>query len=77
MPDTNVSPINVTIPDGCIRWGTSRSVLYRDAGAGKIIFRKNGRRTVVDVASGDAYYGSLPAAKIKAPRAAHPEADHK
>jgi excisionase family DNA binding protein len=64
MPQT---PINLTIPHACDRWGTSRSYLYRLAGEGKIIFRKSGRRTLVDVESGDKYSLSLPAAKIKAP----------
>jgi hypothetical protein len=59
------TPINVTIKVGCDRWGTSRSYLYRLAGEGKIIFRKVGRRTLVDVASGDKYFTSLPVAKIK------------
>jgi hypothetical protein len=59
------TPINVTIKVGCDRWGTSRSYLYRLAGDGKIIFRKVGRRTLVDVASGDEYFTSLPMAKIK------------
>jgi hypothetical protein len=61
------TPVNVTIPDGCVRWATSRSNLYRVAGEGKIIFRKSGRRTLVDVESGDKYFLSLPVAKIKGP----------
>jgi hypothetical protein len=32
--------------------------------------RKNGRRTLVDVASADAYFNNLPEAKMKAPAAA-------
>ena len=68
------TPINTTIKGGTDRWGVSRSKLYQDAGAGHIIFRKNGRRTLVDVASGDAYYGNLPVAKIKAPRGTAMEA---
>jgi len=61
------TPINLTLKDATDRWGASRSKLYQLAGEGKIIFRKVGRRTVADVASGDAYFGNLPVAKIKAP----------
>jgi hypothetical protein len=61
------APINVTIKVGCDRWGISRSYLYRLAGEGRIIFRKSGRRTLVDVETGDKYVLSLPTAKIKAP----------
>jgi hypothetical protein len=61
------TPINLTVPHACDRWETSRSYLYRLAGEGKIIFRKNGRRTLVDVESGDKYFSTLPTAKIKAP----------
>jgi hypothetical protein len=68
------TPINVTIKVGCDRWGTSRSKLYQLAGEGKVIFRKIGRRTVVDVASADAYFANLPPAKIKAPPPARVEA---
>jgi excisionase family DNA binding protein len=60
-----MSQITLTIPRACDRWGTSRSYLYRLAGDGKIIFRKVGRRTLVDVASGDKYFTLLPVAKIK------------
>jgi hypothetical protein len=66
-PAAAITPINVTIAGGMARWGVGRSSLYRDAGDGKIIMRKAGKRTLVDVASGDAYYGNLPVAKIKAP----------
>lgn len=68
------TPINVTISGGKARWGVGRSTLYRDAGDGKIVMRKSGKRTLIDVASGDAYYGNLPVAKIKAPRGTAMEA---
>jgi hypothetical protein len=55
----------------CFRHHCSRSHLYNLAGAGKIIMRKNGRRTLVDVASADAYFNNLPEAKIKAPASRH------
>ncbi|HMA71786.1 MAG TPA: hypothetical protein VKP67_09915 [Xanthobacteraceae bacterium] len=64
-PAAAIIPINVTIAGGMARWGVGRSTLYRDGGDGKIIMRKAGKRTLIDVASGDAYYGNLPLAKIK------------
>jgi excisionase family DNA binding protein len=59
------TPIHMSVNDVCARHNLSRSYLYRLIGAGKIIARKNGYRTLIDVASVDAYFTALPAAKIK------------
>ena len=45
---------------------------HRLIGAGKIIARKNGRRTLVDVGSADAHFAALPLAEIKAPKPTKP-----
>jgi hypothetical protein len=39
-------------------------------GQGKVKARKNGHRTLVDVASLDAHFASLPPAQFKAPQSA-------
>ncbi len=66
--------VHDSIKETCARHNCSRSHLYKLAGEGKIIMRKNGRRTLVDVASADAYFANLPPAKIKAPTQAQMEA---
>ncbi len=54
---------------GAVAWsGLSRSALYREAGAGRLIFRKVGRTTIVDGASLAALVASLPVASIGAER---------
>ncbi|NKC33387.1 excisionase [Roseomonas sp. BU-1] len=54
---------------GAVAWsGLSRSALYREAGAGRLLFRKCGRTTIVDGASLAALVASLPAASIGAER---------
>jgi hypothetical protein len=62
---SQTTQVNITVPHACARHDTSRSYLYRLAGEGKIIMRKHGRRTLVDVESLDKYFTSLPVAKIK------------
>jgi len=57
-----------TIPDAIAWSGLSRSGLYREAGAGRLLFRKAGRKTIVDGASLAALVASLPAATIRSER---------
>jgi hypothetical protein len=67
MQDNPSTPIGASIKEICRRHSVSRSTLYADLGAGNVIARKKGKRTIVDVASADAHYTSLPPAKIKPP----------
>ncbi len=54
---------------GAVAWsGLSRSALYREAGAGRLLFRKAGRTTIVDGASLAALVANLPVASIGAER---------
>jgi hypothetical protein len=54
---------------GAVAWsGLSRSALYREAGAGRLVFRKAGRTTIVDGASLAALVANLPVATIGAER---------
>jgi hypothetical protein len=66
---TQYDPLYVSVRDACTRYNCSRSALYLLIGAGKIAAVKNGRRTLVVVASADAHFAALPPAQIKAPRA--------
>jgi hypothetical protein len=61
-------PIHASVKDICARHNCSRSHLYNLFGEGKIIARKNGHRILVDVASSDAHFASLPLAEIKPPK---------
>jgi hypothetical protein len=45
--------------------GLSRSSIYREAAAGRIVLKKYGRSVLVDVESARALVRSLPAATIK------------
>jgi hypothetical protein len=58
-------PVHASIKDTCARHNCSRSHLYRILGEGKIKAKKNGPHILVDVASADAHFASLPDAKIK------------
>jgi excisionase family DNA binding protein len=53
------------ISQTCARYNIGRSYLYRLIGEGKIEAVKDGARTKIVVASADAYFASLPKAKIK------------
>ncbi len=53
------------ISQTCARYNIGRSYLYRLIGDGKIEAVKDGARTKIVVASADAYFASLPKAKIK------------
>ena len=59
-PKTPIIPVGASINDTCQRHSVSRSSLYNDIRDKKVIARKKGARTIVDVASADKYYGSLP-----------------
>jgi len=52
----------------CLRRGISRPQAYLDLAAGKYEAVKDGRKTLIVVASADRYYDSLPKAQIKPPR---------
>jgi hypothetical protein len=60
-----VSPVHASVKDICARHNCSRSHLYALLGDGKIIARKNGLRILIDVASADAHFASLPLAELK------------
>jgi hypothetical protein len=63
------SPLYCTPYDAVSRWGCSRSYLYQLLAAGKIGAKKLGNRlTLIDVVSGDAFFASLPNAKINPQR---------
>jgi hypothetical protein len=62
-----VDPIGLPIPAASAASGVSRSGIYRAAAEGKIILRKHGRSTIVDMASMRAFIDSLPIAQIGAP----------
>jgi hypothetical protein len=59
-----VDPIHVTIPVACAIFGYSRTVLYRELGAGKIQAVKSGTRVLLDFASLKARAAQRPPAKI-------------
>jgi hypothetical protein len=69
---TLINPVHASVRDVCARHNCSRSHLYNLLGEEKIIARKNGPRILVDVASADAHFASLPLAEIKPPRRAVP-----
>ena len=56
------------IPVAIALYGISRSAIYREAGDGRIILKKHGKSTLVDLASLRAFLNSLPPATIRAPR---------
>jgi excisionase family DNA binding protein len=49
-----------TVQEGCARWGVGKSKLYLLIGAGYIRAVRVGRRTALDLRSGDDYFNSLP-----------------
>lgn len=57
--------ITATINQTALATGISRSQLYRLAAAGKIVFRKCGRTTLVDWASMRSYLDGLPQAELR------------
>lgn len=59
-PKAPITPVGASINDTCKRHGVSRSTVYNDLDAGRYTARKKGAKTIVDVASADAYYLALP-----------------
>jgi hypothetical protein len=62
---SSIPPVHASVNDICARHNCSRSYVYARLGDGQIIARKNGLRLLVDVASADAHFASLPLAVIK------------
>lgn len=62
--DTSL-PLFCSIPRFCQLSGISRSVTYQLIGDGKLVARKLGKRTLIDVQAGIDYLHSLPAATIR------------
>lgn len=69
-PHSLAEPRYGRIPYACVRYGWSRSRLYRLAGEGAFKLVKVGGATFVDYASADAYMASRHVASIRAPRGA-------
>jgi hypothetical protein len=63
-----VAPEMARIPVAVAVTGLSRSAIYRLAAEGKIVLRKAGRTTLVDMASARACLADLPRAVVRAPR---------
>lgn len=61
-----VKPRVLPLKTATIFMGMSRSAIYRAAAAGRLRLLKNGRATVLDVASGEKYLAELPEAQIGA-----------
>lgn len=55
-------PIYITIAEGTRRWGVGRTKFYELLKANGLRTIKVGRRTLVDVRSGDAFFDALPSA---------------
>jgi excisionase family DNA binding protein len=53
-------PFTLTIERACERYDIGRTLLYRLLNNGAITAVKLGRRTLINVASADAYFVSLP-----------------
>jgi hypothetical protein len=63
-PDT-FQPLALPVPKAVQVTGLSRSAIYRAAGDGAIVLLKNGRSTLVDMASVRAFLAGLPRAEIR------------
>jgi predicted DNA-binding transcriptional regulator AlpA len=61
----NHPQVTVPLPQAPTILGLSRSAIYRAAAEGKIVLRKLGRTTLVDMASARAFIDSLPKAEIR------------
>jgi hypothetical protein len=63
----NDSWTRITLPlsQGPAVLGLSRSAIYRAAAEGKIVLKKLGRTTLVDMESARAFIDSLPKAEIR------------
>jgi excisionase family DNA binding protein len=53
-------PIAVTVSEACRMAGIGRTKLYAEIAAGKIEARKYGKRTLITVASLQAWFNALP-----------------
>lgn len=60
-----ITPLTMPLPQAPAATGLSRSAIYRAAAEGKIKLLKNGRSTLVDMASVRAFLASLPDAKVR------------
>ena len=60
-----LSPLTIPLPQAPAAIGLSRSAIYRAAGEGKIRLLKNGRSTLVDMASVRTFLANLPDAKVR------------
>lgn len=67
QPHDTIAPAFVTVADACTYLSLSLPTLYRILGRKKLATAKAGRRTLIRMASLQAYADLLPAAKIKAP----------
>lgn len=56
----NIIPIAVTIPVAVSITGMSRSRLYQELKAGKLLAKKAGKRTLINVSDLQAYMAKLP-----------------
>ena len=64
-PNNDVaSPRFMRLPTFCEAYDTSRATAYRAIAAGRIRAVKCGRATLIDVASAEAWFASLPEATI-------------
>jgi hypothetical protein len=61
----NQTRITVPLARAPAETGLSRSAIYRAAAEGKIVLKKLGRTTLVDMASARAFIDSLPKAEIR------------
>jgi excisionase family DNA binding protein len=64
-PADQAGKLYATIPQSCERYGLGRSNLYRWIGRGEIRALKLGRRILIEIASADAFFASLPHAAIQ------------
>lgn len=62
------------IPDAAVRYGLSKSSLYRLAADGRLVLRKFGRATFVEYEAADRFMASLPLARIKPAKSPAPGA---
>jgi hypothetical protein len=69
MATAEQTPVHAKIPFICRRHGDSRSNVYKHLANGDYDAIKVGRSTLIDVASADRYYGSLPKAQFKPAKA--------
>jgi hypothetical protein len=61
LPD----PITVPLRDAPGITGLSRSTIYREAAAGRLVLLKRGRATLLCMTSARAYLAALPRAAVK------------